>query len=147
MLCFYKTASFFMLLQEGVPLKAACSWKRMACVPPPVAIIRSLPVVLDFCHPLCLEVEEISPHLVVSIAGTRASLHISCPLSCLWRFAEAKYDQSHDLSFLASFTPAGAPLSCVAEHTLQPAVHLSHAWLQQPAACPLALTPPLGSAR
>lgn len=36
-----------MLLQEGVPLKTARGWKRTACVPLPMAVSQSLPVVLD----------------------------------------------------------------------------------------------------
>lgn len=42
-----------MFLQESVPLKAACAWKRVACVPPPMAVSQSLPVVLDSVF-LCL---------------------------------------------------------------------------------------------
>lgn len=36
-----------MLLQEGVPLKAACSWEKVARVLPPMAVSWSLPMVLD----------------------------------------------------------------------------------------------------
>lgn len=80
-----------MLLQEGVPLKAACGWKRVACVSPPMAISRSLPVVLDLVS------------LSLSRGGRRSLSTWWCqlqeqehpcifffPLSFLWRFAEAK---------------------------------------------------------
>lgn len=134
-----------MLLQEGVPLKAACSWKRVACVPSPVAISRSLPVVLDLLS-LSRGGRDLSPLGGVSCRNKSIPAHFSSTIMLV----EVCRGQIWSISlsfFLASFTPAGAPLSCVAEHTLEPAVHLSHAWLQQPAACPLALTPPLGSAR
>lgn len=105
-----------MLLQKGVPLEAAHGWKRVACVPPPMAVSQSLLVVLNLVS-LSPEVGEISLHLVVPIAGTRASLHVSFPLSCLWGSAKAK----SALWWISwPFFPCflQEPLSCMAEHTL-----------------------------
>lgn len=48
------------------------------------------------------------------------------------------YDESHDLSFLAS---CRSPCPAWQSTPFQPDVHLCQAWLHQPAACPLPLTP------
>lgn len=65
-----------MLLQEGVPLKAACSWKRVACVPSPVAISRSLPVVLDLVS-LSRGGRDLSPLGGVSCRNKSIPAHFS----------------------------------------------------------------------
>lgn len=135
-----------MLLQEGVPLKTACGWKSGMC--PTFYGSRSLPVILELVS-LCLEVREISLHLVVSVAGTKASLHFFFSAVMLVEVCRGQIcfmmNPMTSLSLLPS--PLQEPHCPAWQSTpFQPVVHLPHAWLQQPAACPLPLTPPSWSA-
>lgn len=131
-----------MLLQKGVPLKAAHGWKRVACIPPPMAVSQSLPVVLDLVSlSLSRGGRDLSPLGGVSCRNKSIPVHLFSTLMLVEVGRGQICFMMNVMTFLSLLpSPLQEPLCPAWQSTpFQPVIHLSQAWPQQPAACPLLL--------